>query len=81
VNEFARVYPNPTNGLINLEFINNDEKSVIIYNVSGNEVVNAEHLNGLFYNFDISDQPEGIYIVRVINLKTNSSVELKVIKR
>jgi len=81
VNQFARVFPNPTNGIINLEFMNNDEKSVIVYNVSGNEVLNINHVSGSIYNINISDQPEGIYIVRIINEKTNSSAELKVIKK
>ncbi|MCB2219469.1 MAG: aryl-sulfate sulfotransferase [Bacteroidetes bacterium] len=81
VNDFARVYPNPTSGLIQLEFVNRDEKALQIYNVAGVEVLNADHLSGLSYTFNLSDQPEGLYIVRVINKKTNASVELKLIKK
>jgi len=81
VNDFARIFPNPTQGYLTLEFINNDDKSVVIYNVSGEEIIRAENLNGLTYSFNISDQPDGVYIVRVFNQLTNSSVELKVIKK
>ena len=81
VSEFARVYPNPTSGMISLEFINNDEKTVSIYSATGAEIFSAERLTGLSYTFNISDQPEGLYIVRVINRKSNASVELKVIKK
>lgn len=81
VSDFARVFPNPTQGMINLEFINNDEKSVMIYDLSGNEILRADQLTSKAYYFNISDQPEGIYIIQVINRKNNASVELKVIKK
>jgi hypothetical protein len=81
VNDFARVYPNPTQGVVSLEFTNNEEKTVSVYNAAGVQVLHADNLTGLGYTFNIADQPEGLYIVRVINRKSNASVELKVIKK
>lgn len=81
VEDFARIFPNPSQGMINLEFTNKDEKSVVIYNMSGTEVLRADNLLGTAYRFDIREHPEGVYIVRVINNKSNASVELKVIKK
>jgi hypothetical protein len=81
VDDFARIYPNPTSGLIRLEFVNNDEKSIRIYNAAGMEVLKADRLNGLSYTYNLADQPEGLYIVRVINKKTNATVELKLIRK
>jgi hypothetical protein len=80
VNDFARLFPNPTSGVLSLEFKNNDRKSVRIFDANGEEVLRAENLVGMNYTFNISDQPKGIFIVQVINHKTDRSVELKVIK-
>lgn len=80
VNDFARVFPNPTSGVLSLEFKNNDRKSVRIFDANGEEVLRADNLMGMNYTFDISDQSKGIFIVQVINHKTDQSVELKIIK-
>ncbi len=86
MNEFnlkavVNIFPNPGNGVFNLEFLNRDTKSVSVYNLSGEEIVKADHLEQQTYSFDISGEANGVYIMRVINKVTNSSVELKLIKK
>ena len=68
----ATVYPNPSNGIFNLEVKNSLEGklSVGIYNQFGQEVYFAEQtIDNAFYReqFDLSALPAGLYFIRVAN--------------
>ncbi len=64
------VYPNPTSGKISVEAASGFEsiKQIVIYSTSGKAVrtmdlpVKPENI----YTFDLSDQPTGYYIVRIV---------------
>ncbi|MBK7171764.1 MAG: T9SS type A sorting domain-containing protein [Bacteroidales bacterium] len=67
------VYPNPTNGLINVEATNGfgDYRYIAVYDVSGKEVsrfIIPEKSENL-YTVNIEDQPAGYYLVRIIGNK------------
>ena len=67
------LYPNPTDGIINLEFNNRIENTWIrIISVTGREVY-SEYLKNLIgiKTLDLSGVDEGIYIISVQNKKTN----------
>jgi hypothetical protein len=81
VSDFARIFPNPTKGLINLEFNSPGNKMVRIFHVNGREILKSGNLTGLNYTFNLSDQPEGVYIIRVVDMESNESAELKVIRK
>jgi hypothetical protein len=63
--------PNPTEGPVKIEIAESgDEGCYEIYNTLG-ESVNYQVFSGDgIYEFDLSDQPDGIYIVRVQNGET-----------
>ena len=63
------VYPNPTQGILNIEFVNTNNKisSVYIVNVLGDRIFNENiDSNTLKYsnNLDLSKYSNGIYFVR-----------------
>lgn len=59
------VYPNPSNGIINIRNSGAKEKfNVKIYNALG-QVVYSEMFNKFFTTVDLSHQPSGIYHVRL----------------
>lgn len=60
------LFPNPTNGPVSLEMpaFNGQNVVVKVYDIAGNEVHNSQYLNGLI-NFDMSDQPAGMYVVNI----------------
>ena len=63
------VYPNPTRGVLNIEFVNTNNKisSVSIVNVLGDRIFNEDiDSNTLKYsnNLDLSKYSNGIYFVR-----------------
>ncbi len=66
------VYPNPNNGVFTMELPVLSAKSyVTIYNLLGQAVKNIG-LTGMTNQINISDQPEGIYLFRVISESGNT---------
>jgi len=62
--------PNPTTGELNVSFDVNEFKpsSIEIYNVIGELITEISNTNGLLkghYNFDLSNQPNGAYFVKI----------------
>jgi hypothetical protein len=73
-NDFVTFYPDPTNGLINIEFGENSTSAynVEIFNMS-NQLVskNVFDVNGKnIKTLDLSGQPKGVYYIRISNEKT-----------
>lgn len=60
------LFPNPTNGPVSLEMpaFNGQNVVVKVYDIAGKEVHSSQYLNGLI-NFDMSDQPAGMYVVNI----------------
>lgn len=68
------IYPNPTNGMVNVSFYaekTNDVK-VMVSNINGQVVYqeNINTLNGLYKNsIDLSNQAKGVYLLSIISDK------------
>ncbi len=64
------IYPNPTTGIINVAISNNMENAFIsVFNMQGEEIVKSSSVgqdNNELIRFDLSHQPAGVYLVRVI---------------
>jgi photosystem II stability/assembly factor-like uncharacterized protein len=63
-----KVYPNPTTGVLTLEFTQNSGKKaeVSVSNLIGAEVFRKELSNNDNYQVDLSNQVSGIYLLKVI---------------
>jgi Secretion system C-terminal sorting domain len=72
--EFA-VYPNPTNGLVNLDLAQYDGKNVAVQvlNSVGQQVYNLpiKEVTNQTYSVDLQNYPTGIYLVKI----TSNGVE------
>jgi len=66
--EVFKVYPNPTTGMLTLEFTQNSGKKteVSVSNLVGAEVFRKELDNASNYQIDLSNQASGIYLLKVI---------------
>jgi hypothetical protein len=73
---FINVYPNPNNGLFNLE-LNSDAK-VVITNAMGQIIVTEEMSSGK-HEMDIHNQADGVYFIKV--MENNKQHTLKFIKK
>lgn len=69
------VYPNPTNGIVNIVLKNpiNDVTSIQVTDVTGRVVYNSD-LEGLSFNIDLSAAADGTYFLHVA---TDNSSELR----
>jgi hypothetical protein len=79
---FFNVYPNPTTNAFTLELLAYDESSIIsieIYNMLGSRILSTELPAQPQYNFSLSGQQQGIYLVRVT--KGNEVGIMKLIKQ
>ena len=72
--ENLKVYPNPSNGLINLEL--SEEARIDIRDLSGS-LKGSHSLNSGTNRLDLSDYPGGIYILSLVG--ENKNEQLKII--
>lgn len=58
------IYPNPTKGIFNVQVENTDNSIIEVINVLGKTIL-IETVSENITNFDLSDQPNGVYFVKV----------------
>lgn len=74
------LYPNPTDGTINLSILGDELKGATIqlYSVSGQLVNQLDDFSGKFYSFDLSPYQNGVYLMKISD---NQKVKvLKIVK-
>jgi hypothetical protein len=68
--EKVKVYPNPSNGIFTLKLsVDSGQSSVEIYNVLGEQVYSQFSIDNSQFTINISNQPSGVYLYRVISEK------------
>ena len=60
-NAAEMIYPNPSNGIINIKMA--AFKEAVIYNLSGQRMIKTSH-----NRIDISELSEGVYIIKLEDL-------------
>jgi hypothetical protein len=77
----VKVYPNPTNGLINIDLSSEEilYTKVTVYNILGAEVYTSSIRSKEINQIDISNLPTGYYIAKINN--ENSSIQVKLVKK
>ncbi len=65
------VYPNPNNGIFTMVVKSGKviEKNIEVFNVLGEKVYSQFNIQHQTFNIDLSTQPEGIYLYRVLSDK------------
>lgn len=65
-----KVYPNPTTGAFILQLpepVDSEYIVVEIYSMLGEKIVSSRLSGSTQYEFDLSEKPRGVYLVRVLN--------------
>jgi len=76
---FIKIYPNPSNGVVYVDFGVKDDKNVQVYNILGKMIYNIDIQNDNTEIQDfLSNLPTGTYFVKITSENVNSAV--KVIK-
>ena len=63
-NENMSIYPNPTSGVINLDFGNIKNIDLKVFNILGETVYQRKNITNTLYQFTLN-QPSGIYFIQV----------------
>lgn len=72
--EGLKVFPNPTNGLIQIN-ANENIQQISVTNIAGQEVIKFNN-NALTAQLDLSDLPKGHYILKITTDKTVASYRI-----
>lgn len=75
------IYPNPTKGLIRIEFLKlpeDTEATLYLYDMAGKLIAVKEKVTD-YTEIDITDEPDGIYILKII--AGEEQTEWKIIKK
>ena len=78
----ALVYPNPTKGIVNIDF-KNEIKNIRVVNLLGEEVLNTvvdPALNETSKRIDLSNLANGVYIILLSNDKGTSNFKVDLSK-
>ncbi len=78
-NETINIFPNPTNGLINIDFGSMDQKSINLklINVSGKVVLAKKLPEGKFHTLDLTGFPKGNYLISIFS--TEKKISRKIV--
>jgi hypothetical protein len=69
------IYPNPSNGRLQISNPSNETQEIAIFNSLGKQVKSAVSAKGII-SLDITSQSKGFYLIRLTN-KVNQSVQYK----
>lgn len=72
------IYPNPTNGKIQISNTKNKIQVVGVYNMLGERVYSSSTSQSSLFEIDLSTQPNGVYFVEIKS--ENEKVFKKIIK-
>ncbi len=61
------IYPNPSSGIVNIDWSGDKNAFLTVFNMMGEEVQKQQCAN----NIDLSNQPKGIYVVKISDSKNS----------
>lgn len=73
--QYPEVFPNPNNGIVNIDLGGVNEVSINVFNVSGQLIHHKENISADFYQFDLIGQP-GFYILELSSNGTRRQYKL-----
>jgi len=75
------VFPNPTSGIVQIEFTAPRADKITVFKLSGEQVLSIHPGNGKKISIDLSNESSGIYLLEMGFEGISKTVTLKVIKR
>lgn len=78
-NNVANVYPNPTEGMVNLKFTGNYDGKLEVYNAIGQLIMKRSIENKDQVELNLSNEANGVYMIKLIST-TGTEKTIKVVK-
>lgn len=79
--DLVKVFPNPGTGLFLLEFRDNAERCITVFDHCGREVYLKGNVRSDTYSLDLRTQPPAIYFIRIEEVATGCVSSLKLLKQ
>ncbi len=73
------IYPNPSSGIVNISSFENID-NIEIYDVLGKLIYNSDDIVNNFLKLDISDYPDGLYLIKIKSSDNYISKKILLIK-
>ncbi len=70
------VSPNPSLGVFNLSFNNNNAKNIRVYDMLGNLIIEEFNVTDKMISMDLTQQPKGVYLIQVNDGISNETIRL-----
>lgn len=76
------VYPNPTNGIVNLNFASFEMNQYLlsVFDIKGTQILN-QPISNKETTIDLSNQAAGVYFVKLFNTETSSYKMYRIVKQ
>ncbi len=78
-NKGIKIYPNPTNGLLYIDFEENESKEIEVVSLTG-QIVKNIHSNSDKTELDLSDLAKGTYFIRIKTTNSVSNIKINLNK-
>ena len=75
------IYPNPSNGLVNVRTSSEIKDGIIeVYNSIG-QLLSSERVNGNYKEMDLSELNSGMYVLRILDKAENQMISKKLLMK
>lgn len=74
-----KIFPNPTNDVLNIKFENSLDYNIRVYDINGREFI-SKNVSNLEQTLDFSFLAKGVYVITITDQSTSLSTTVKVIK-
>lgn len=75
-----KIYPNPTNGILNVDLNKNNFRTIEVYSIDGKKIKSFDISFKKLVKIDLAHYPTGVYIIKLLDLKGKISSS-KIIKK
>lgn len=75
-----KIYPNPTNGILSVDFNGEKFKTIEVYSTEGKKIQNINVVAKIKVDINLTEYPTGIYFIKLIKLN-GMSYSNKIIKK
>ncbi|MDC8101776.1 T9SS type A sorting domain-containing protein [Chryseobacterium rhizosphaerae] len=80
IDQGVRLYPNPTNDILNIDFNGNKFKTLEVYSIDAKKIITKEVSSMNFVEVNLSQYPAGIYMITLID-SNGKTYPNKVVKK
>ncbi|NOX46684.1 MAG: T9SS type A sorting domain-containing protein [Chlorobi bacterium] len=75
-----KLFPNPNDGELNIEFEMESDRTIWVYDINGKSVKEIPQVSGKSVKIDLTQEPNGVYFIKIQDMVNDIVTEVKTIK-